>query len=187
MLPEGIEEEEKSPSLPLKRRQSSLSVDDTKRPRLNESEDGSHKKGDQTKSAQNADVKRRPGREIDERKRGKRLFGALLGTLSQNSSSTAQKRRTDIEIKQREKLKLQAEEDDEKKKQRLQSLVEERKREQERYDKQTVGLLRDKYLGFSNPLQKSLMHANMLATAHFLKTKTEPALVSICFRLKGPS
>ena len=179
MLPEATEEEEKSPSLPLKRRQSSLSVDDTKRPRLNDHDDGSHKKEEQSKFTQDVDARRRPSREIDERKRGKRLFGALLGTLSQNSSSTAQKRRTDIESKQREKLKSQAEEDDEKKKQRLQSLVEVRKREQERYDKQTVGLLRNELSGFSNALQTSLIHENMLATARFLKTKAEPALVSI--------
>ena len=76
--------------------------------------------------------------QLEERKRGKRLFGALLGTLAQSSSSTAQKRRVDIEKKQQEKLKLQAEEHDEKKKQRLNALMETRRQEQKKYDKQSV-------------------------------------------------
>ena len=76
--------------------------------------------------------------QIEERKRGQRLFGALLGTLSQSSSSTAQRRRTDIEKKQQAKLKLQAEEHDEKSKQRLEALMEVRRREQKKYNKQSV-------------------------------------------------
>lgn len=79
---------------------------------------------------------------MEERKRGQRLFGALLGTLSQSSSSTAQKRRTDIEKKQQAKLKLQAEEYDEKKKQRLEALMVVRRREQTKFDKQSVGLVK---------------------------------------------
>lgn len=75
---------------------------------------------------------------MEERKRGQRLFGALLGTLSQSSSSTAQKRRTDIERKQQDKLREQAEELDEQKKQRLESLLVVRRNEQKKYDKQSV-------------------------------------------------
>ena len=86
---------------------------------------------------------RRPGRSIDERKRGKRLFGALLGTLAQNSSSTAQKRRVDIEKKQQEKLKLQAEEYNEKEKQEIDELTRRRRMDQDRYDEQSVRALPD--------------------------------------------
>lgn len=75
---------------------------------------------------------------VEERRRGKRLFGALLGTLAQSSSSTAQKRRVDIEKKQQAKLKLQDEEYDEKKKQRLDALIEVRRWEQKKYNKQSV-------------------------------------------------
>jgi len=78
---------------------------------------------------------------MEERKRGQRLFGALLGTLSQSSSSTAQKRRSDIEKKQQAKLKLQAEEHDEAKKQKLDALMEARRREQRIFDKQSVCLV----------------------------------------------
>lgn len=75
---------------------------------------------------------------MEERKRGQRLFGALLGTLSQSSSSTAQKRRSDIDQKQQAKLRLQAKEHDEKKKQKLDALIEVRRKEQIKYDKQSV-------------------------------------------------
>lgn len=97
---------------------------------------------------------------MEERKRGQRLFGALLGTLSQSSSSTAQKRRTDIEKKQQAKLKLQAEEQDEKKKLKLEALLVVRRREQKKFDKQSM----------------QIRHSNMLAQAHFLQTRAEPRL-----------
>lgn len=79
------------------------------------------------------------GKTAEERKRGRRLFGALLGTLSQSSSSsTAQKRRTDIEEKQQAKLKQQTEEVDEKKKEKLEKLMKARRKEQRVYDWQSV-------------------------------------------------
>ncbi|KAI9851222.1 MAG: hypothetical protein M1838_004234 [Thelocarpon superellum] len=95
-----------------------------------------------------------------ERKRGRRLFGALLGTLSQSSSSTAQRRRVDIEKKQQAKLKLQAEEYDEKKRAELDQLIAVRRQEQKKWDEQSM----------------RIGHANTLAMAHFLQTTTEPRL-----------
>lgn len=83
---------------------------------------------------------RRRSGQMEERKRGQRLFGALLSTLSQSSSSTAQKRRTDIEKRQQAKLKLQAEEYDEEKKLRLEALIEVRRKEQKKYNNQSVCL-----------------------------------------------
>ena len=77
---------------------------------------------------------------MEERKRGQRLFGALLGTLSQSSSSAAHKRRIDIEKKQQAKLKLQDEEYDDEKKQKLEALMEIRRWEQKKYKKQSVSL-----------------------------------------------
>lgn len=79
---------------------------------------------------------------MEERKRGQRLFGALLGTLSQSSSSTAQKRRTDIEKKQQAKLKVQAEEQDEKKRMKREAIDTVRKGVQKKYDRQSVRLMR---------------------------------------------
>ena len=126
----------------LKRRQSSLSDDRSKRPRLgrNEADEG---RSDSVTPQQSAtqdtrQTERRRSGQVEERKRGQRLFGALLGTLSQSSSSTAQKRRTDIEKKQQAKLKLQAEEQDEKKRLKLEALLVVRRREQKKFDKQSV-------------------------------------------------
>lgn len=83
-------------------------------------------------------AERRASGQLEERKRGKRLFGALLGTLAQSSSSTAQKRRVDIEKKQREKLKLQAEEYDEQKRSQLDAMMEVKRQEQKKYNQQSV-------------------------------------------------
>ena len=80
----------------------------------------------------------RPGRRDEERKRGQRLFGALLGTLSQSSNSASQRRRADIERRQQDKLKLQDEEYDGLKKQRRDERVAIRKKEQRAYEKESV-------------------------------------------------
>jgi len=159
ILPDTVEQPP-SPSL-SKRRQSSVSEVDSKRPRL--SEYGSRERVNGS-SPPAAETKTTPKSEesvkLEERKRGKRLFGALLGTLAQSSSSTAQNRRVDIERKQQAKLKLQDEEHDEKKKQKLSALMEVRRQEQKKYDKQSM----------------QIRHSNLLATAHFLRTKAEPKL-----------
>lgn len=80
----------------------------------------------------------RPGGRDEERKRGQRLFGALLGTLSQSSNSAAQKRRADIDKRQQDKLKSQAEEYDELKKQRRDRFDAIRKKEQPLYAREAV-------------------------------------------------
>lgn len=124
---------------PEKRRMSSLSEGRSKRPRFDsEISPNNLETSNSSKGAERREDRRRNG-QMEERKRGQRLFGALLGTLSQSSSSTAQKRRTDIERKQQAKLKEQAEELDEQKKQRLESLMAVRRNEQKKYDKQSVG------------------------------------------------
>ncbi|MCJ1385734.1 hypothetical protein MMC17_008857 [Xylographa soralifera] len=150
-----------SPPLTSKRRQSSVSDSGSKRLRL--SHDESSNRDDAQTSSRTAS-KQAPAKEanvqVEERKRGKRLFGALLGTLAQSSSSTAQRRRVDIEQKQQAKLKLQDEEYDEKKKLRLDALMEVRRREQKKYNKQSM----------------QIRHSSLLATANFLQTKSEPKL-----------
>lgn len=132
ILPEPVSQPA-SPQGPVKRRQSSFSEGGSKRPRP--SAEANHGREDAETSS------RRKGEQTEERKRGQRLFGALLGTLSQSSSSTAQKRRADIEKKQQAKLKLQAEEYDEKKKQQLEALNVVRQQEQKKYNKQSVSII----------------------------------------------
>ena len=142
ILPES--EQSPSPPVTLKRRQSSYSDDRSKRPRLGHHDTNGSRPATMTppQSAiqDTRQSERRRSGQMEERKRGQRLFGALLGTLSQSSSSTAQKRRTDIEKKQQAKLKLQAEEQDEKKRQKLEALLVVRRREQRKFDKQSVRL-----------------------------------------------
>ncbi|KAI9886516.1 MAG: hypothetical protein M1823_001697 [Watsoniomyces obsoletus] len=150
---------DESPSSPgLKRRPSSPSESEQKRRRLSGGSPEPGKDEDKTATG-DPPHKRRFGKD-EERKRGQRLFGALLGTLSQNSPTTAQKRRADIERKQQSKLKQQADEYDAKQKEDLEKLLAVRKQEQKKFDEQSM----------------RIRHSNMLATAHFLRTKTEPRL-----------
>lgn len=136
VIPEPAEQT--PPPIP-KRRQSSTSESGNKRPRLSTEASHDGKNGD-TPAEVTIDRRhdRRKSGQAEERKRGQRLFGALIGTLSQSSSSTAQKRRVDIEKKQQAKLKLQAEEYDEKKRKRFEELMVIRRREQKKFDKQSV-------------------------------------------------
>lgn len=137
IVPE-VEEQSTQTLDSAKRRNSSFSEESSKRPRLASeiSRNQTETSYTTTEPARLSD--RRKSGQLEERKRGQRLFGALLGTLSQSSSSTANKRRTDIEKKQQAKLKLQAEEHEEQKKQRLESLMAVRRKEQKKYDKQSV-------------------------------------------------
>lgn len=141
VVPEATEP---PPQGALKRRQSSISETDSKRPRLSTDATNNHNgkiDSPTTDTASNQQAARRRSGQIDERKRGQRLFGALLGTLAQSSSSASQRRRADIEKKQQEKLKVQDAQVDQKRKARLANLKELRQREQERFDKQSVRIL----------------------------------------------
>ena len=126
----------------LKRRKSSPSSPGSKRQRLGQDEDlkraDSSAASPPSASREDRMNDRRRSGQLEERKRGQRLFGALLGTLSQSSSSTAQKRRSDIERKQQAKLRLQTEEENEKKRAKLNALMEVRRREQKKFDRQSV-------------------------------------------------
>ena len=132
------------PSSPaLKRRQSSFTDEKSKRIRLSHDESDSRPESAASPSTTPIDrtAERRKSGQVEERRRGQRLFGALLGTLSQSSSSAAHKRRTDIEKKQQAKLRQQAEEHDEQKKQRKEALLVVRRREQVKFDKQSVSVI----------------------------------------------
>jgi hypothetical protein len=74
----------------------------------------------------------------EEKKRGKRLFGGLLSTLNQTASSTHQKKRLEIERRQREKAQQQKVEDDKHRSAKLASLQNFRKIDQVKFDEQVV-------------------------------------------------
>ncbi|GLB12009.1 hypothetical protein AtubIFM57258_009286 [Aspergillus tubingensis] len=156
-----------SPEAGLKRRQSSITDPDSenKRRRLSsqtDNHDDTQSIPDRKQASPDV-TERKPRRGAgrdEERKRGQRLFGALLGTLSQSSTSAAQKRRADIERRQQDKLKLQDEEYGELKKKRREERAVIRKKEQRFYEEESM----------------RTRHSNMIAMAHFLKTRTEPVL-----------
>lgn len=157
-----------------KRRQSSRSLESTKRARLNHSSSIKYKDGERgelqhesvaadVRAKEIAEVKaesddessrpsRRPPRRAagkdEERKRGKRLFGALLGTIGkfQQDSTSARARtsavkRREAEAKTQERLKQQTEEIDERRKRQDQDLNLKRRMEQREFDERAVGTL----------------------------------------------
>jgi hypothetical protein len=138
-----------SPDAGLKRRNSSTTDPDpdSKRRRLSTQEEKDHPASDRKPSISDA-AEQRPDRMAsrqangrdEERKRGQRLFGALLGTLSQRSSTAAEKRRADIERKQQDKLKLQDEEYDGLKKKKREERVALRKKQQRYYEEESVSV-----------------------------------------------
>lgn len=94
---------------------------------------------------------RRPPRRAtgkdEERKRGKRLFGALLGTIGkfQQDSSSARARtsavkRREAEAKTQERLKQQTEEIDERRKKQDQDINLKRRMEQREFDERAVSI-----------------------------------------------
>ncbi|RDW59463.1 hypothetical protein BP6252_12550 [Coleophoma cylindrospora] len=145
-----------------KRRQSSSSETAAKRARLSIS-DGA---GSPTTLTAPRETKPEPSAErrtssvVEERKRGQRLFGGLLSTLSQSTSNGQQKRRQEIEKRQQEKAKQQKVEDEGRKAEKLAKLKTIRKSEQIKFEEQSM----------------RIRHSNMLAMAHFLCTKAEPKL-----------
>ncbi|KAF5866431.1 hypothetical protein ETB97_011983 [Aspergillus alliaceus] len=157
-----------SPDTGLKRRNSVPEADsESKRRRLSSQHDHNDQSpAERKQSSPGVERKperkpgRQPGGREEERKRGQRLFGALLGTLSQSSTSAAQKRRADIERRQQDKLKLQDEEYGELKKKRRDERLATRKKEQRIYEEESM----------------RTRHSNLLAMSHFLKTRTEPVL-----------
>ncbi|KAI9678934.1 MAG: hypothetical protein M1829_001919 [Trizodia sp. TS-e1964] len=173
IVPEDIDEAIPPAPPPTKRRQSSIDSSVSKRPRLSSDVTDNNKISfarELTRATHppNSVNERRKSGQAEERKRGQRLFGALLGTLSQSSPSTAQKRRLDIEKKQQAKLKLQSEEYDEKKKKELEDLKAVRQVEQRKFAEQSM----------------HTHHSNLLSMAHFLRTKAEPHLFYKPWELK---
>jgi len=172
--------EPEAPESPrAKRRQSSTSEDpSSKRPRL--SHDGSSgspgalraspaaestkqepgTKQEAGEKAKDLNQERRKSSVQEERKRGQRLFGGLLSTLSQSTPNGQQKRRLEIEKRQAEKAQQQKHDDEVRRAEKLANLKKIRKAEQIKFDEESM----------------RIRHSNILAMANFLCTKTEPKL-----------
>ncbi|KAF2277773.1 uncharacterized protein EI97DRAFT_449219 [Westerdykella ornata] len=161
VLPEP-QETNRSPSPPQsptgqKRRQSSVAEQDAKRPRLN-SFDAEASNGGQPSSNAQTQTTAVPARR--ERGRERRLFGAVLGALSQNFASPAQRKRSEIEKRQRAQREQEEQEDGQRKAERIAQRKAQRRIEQKRFERESM----------------RIRHANMRHMAHFLRTKTEPQL-----------
>jgi hypothetical protein len=117
-----------------KRRQSSVTEDNAKRPRLDDdAPNGRRGSTNDTKPA--VPVRRERGRE-------RRLFGAVLGALSQAPSTTAaQKRRSEIEKRQLVQRRQESEESEQRKAERIAKRKVQRWKEQRRFEEQSVGML----------------------------------------------
>ncbi|KAK7935334.1 hypothetical protein PG985_000829 [Apiospora marii] len=103
-------------------------------------------------------VERRLSASTEDKKRGKRLFGGLLNTLSQTTTNSQQKRRQEIERRQQEKATQQRAEDSKYREVKLARVREVRQREQ---------------IGFEEQVMRT-RHTHLVAMARFLRTKTEP-------------
>lgn len=75
-----------------------------------------------------------------EKKRGQRLFGGLLSTLSQKPANSQQKKRLEIERRQQERAQQRRAEDDKRRIEKLARLNHARKIEQVKFDEQAVSL-----------------------------------------------
>jgi hypothetical protein len=124
-----------SPDTSQKRRQSSVSEHDAKRQRLI-SIDANANADDQNSTTAKPAPQTTTGRK--ERGRERRLFGAVLGTLSQNSTTPAQKRRSEIEKRQKAQRELEEQESDQRKMERNMRRKAQREKEQSRYEEESV-------------------------------------------------
>lgn len=137
---------------PSKRRQSSVSDSTTKRPRLSSKDRSPDSAAGPCESTQPIDgtqdassdrrrgsiQDRRKSSAVEEKKRGQRLFGGLLSTLSQSTPNGQQKRRAEVEKRQQEKAKQQKATDEKLRKEKLASLQKIRKAEQIKFDEKSV-------------------------------------------------
>ncbi|KJZ72192.1 hypothetical protein HIM_08457 [Hirsutella minnesotensis 3608] len=104
----------------------------------------------------------------EEKKRSKRLFGGLLNTLSQKpNNSQQQKRRQEIERRQLDKMQQQSAEDDKKRAEKRAALHEVRMEQQIAWEER---VMRNR-------------HAKELRLAQFLKTRSQPEIYYLPWRL----
>jgi hypothetical protein len=119
----------------LKRRQSSTYEHDAaKRPRL----DGDDQNSDRRSSIKDEITPAVPVPKGRERGRERRLFGAALGALSQNSASAAQRRRSEIEKRQQAQRKQEDDESEQRKLERRAKRRAQRWKEHEQFEKDSV-------------------------------------------------
>ena len=189
------EHEPTPPANGMKRRQSDTSEQDSKRQRTSPGKNSPSiaadrptdrvedraAAGDRRTSSKPADTRRKSGA-VDEKQRSKRLFGSLLGNLNQSTDRTS-KRRQEIESRRKAELQKQDDERLEDRQRRLEKLAQQRDKEQKTIDEQNVRgycCIHEEVIA-DTIVQMRIRHSNLLNTANFLQTTTEPRLVSITY------
>ncbi|CCX05119.1 Similar to Uncharacterized protein C26F1.02; acc. no. Q10492 [Pyronema omphalodes CBS 100304] len=168
-----------------KRRASLDTPESSKRARLSPGPEDSH--------APERSERRKHGLE-EEKKRGKRLFGALLGTIGkfQKDSSSVRARnsavkRKEVEAKLQEKLKQQDEELDEKRRKEQDDYTLRKRVESRDFEERAVGgpSAMDYTVGGSRLMNKQMQikNATITAQANMLATTTEPKLYFLPWKL----
>ena len=119
---------------------------------------------------------------LEEKKRGQRLFGGLVNTLSRTTSGSQQQKRLEIDRRQHEKAQQRRAEVEKRRAERLQQLKKTRPIEQVKLDERVESL--QQHIATPSPrhltdcAQMKTRHSTMLAKAHSLQTRSEPKLVS---------
>lgn len=150
-----LEPQQSPPSNGLKRRQSHVSEQENKRlrtspgktspvPETSRARDAPSEEKPRRESAteqQQSKESRRKSNAVSEKDRSRRLFGGLLGPLSQKDDSRTTKRRQEIESRRKAELQRQDDEHVEDKQRRLEQLAEKRRRVKKEMQAETVRTL----------------------------------------------
>ncbi|KAI0389875.1 hypothetical protein F5Y17DRAFT_469364 [Xylariaceae sp. FL0594] len=123
--------------------------------------------GAPTKPPAEAGRDRREMARLEEKKRGRRLLGGLMNTLSQAGAGSQFKKRQDIERRQQENSTSQRVEDDRLRMQRLAKLEATRNVEQLKFEEKRM----------------KTRHADMIAKAHHLHTRARPKIYYLPWEL----
>jgi hypothetical protein len=145
------------PANDLKRRQSEVSEQESKRlrtspgktsslpepsPARDSARDEASRRDSGDKTAEKQSLRRgdapRKSSKINEKDRSRRLFGGLLGSLSQKDDSRTTKRRQEIESRRKAELQRQDDEHIEDKQKRLEQLAKKRRRVKGEIEDETV-------------------------------------------------
>jgi hypothetical protein len=160
VIPDQPPTEETPTSPSLKRRQSSLSLDnnEAKRPRI----DSVDSRSPPLPAPSGSPPRRKPSLQTktEERKRNQRLFNGLLSTLSQSIAKPSNKKRDEIEKRQIERIRRDQEEREEERRAKKRELEVQREGELKRWEEES----------------RRVRWQNMRATSGFLRTETEPRL-----------
>jgi hypothetical protein len=160
-----LDPQQSPPTNGLKRRQSEVSEQESKRLRASPGktspdpettrastrrdsnapgEEDSRRESIDKPAGEQAPQKEEPRRKssaVNEKDRSRRLFGGLLGSLSQKGDSRTTKRRQEIESRRKAELQRQDDEHLEDKQRRLEQLAEKRRRVKKELEAETVRLL----------------------------------------------